>query len=222
MKQKTERKMKQLVSIYEKKGRLSGKLLLLIVLLLPGFLAHAQFEYGIKLNTGASCQADLLALASNTDIRFSPGISLIGKYQFTEGFALKSGINYQQKGRYYNENGTELSNKLQYLDIPLLAEYSAGEKAGFKNGQRIFFAAGPYLGYLLDAKGKLNGTSFDLQDDTKNFDFGLAFELGMEFPVFNDKALQVGLNYDMGLVEVYKTDPELYNKMASVSLGFLF
>ncbi len=220
MKQKTEKNMKPNALSHKKQS--GKKLLILAILLIPGFISHAQLQYGIKLNAGGSCQSDLLQLSDNNDIRFSPAASLVAKYNISEGFALKSGLGYQQKGRYYDKKGTELSNKLQYLDIPLLAEFSAGEKAGFKNGQRIFFATGPYLGYLLDAEGKQNGTSFDLKDDTKKFDFGLSFELGMEFPVFNQKALQVALNYDMGLIEVYKTEPDMHNKMASVSVGLLF
>ncbi len=219
MKQKNEIRLKQPRKSPFTWGQ---NLLVLIIFMGTGMLANAQLEYGVKLNGGISCQSDLLEIANNCDVRFSPGIGFIGKYQFTDAFALKTGLEYQQKGRHFNEEDTELSNKLQYLNIPLKAEFSAGEKAGFKNGQRILFAVGPYLSYLLDAEGKLNGVSFDLKEDTKDFDFGLAFEIGMEFPVFSEKALQIGVNYDMGFVEVYKSDPDLHNKMTSLSLGLLF
>lgn len=195
-----------------------------VLLLGVSHISSAQFEYGFKLGAGAACQSDLLEIGKNCDVRFAPTIGIIGKYQFTEAFAFKSGLEYQQKGRSFDESGLEVSNTLQYLSLPVKAEFSAGEKAGFKKGQRIFFAAGPYLSYLLDAKGELNDVDFDLKSDTKSFDFGLGFELGMEFPVFSDKALQVALNYDMGLVEVYdNTDyKDLHNKMASISVGLLF
>ncbi|WP_347841051.1 porin family protein [uncultured Draconibacterium sp.] len=182
--------------------------------------AKAQLSYGLKVNAGIACQSDLLKIADNCDIRFSPSVGLLTKYQFAEGFALKSGIDYQQKGRNFTENNQDVSNKLHYLTVPLKAEFSAGEKAGFKKGQRVFFAVGPYLSYLLDAKAEINSVSSDL--DTKNFDAGLGFEMGMEFPVFNQKALQLGLNYDMGFVEVYNSTPDLHNKMTSISLGLLF
>jgi hypothetical protein len=196
----------------------------LLVILFVGIAAvsNAQFEYGFKLNAGFACQSDLLEIANNCDMRFSPGFGLIGKYQFTEGFALKSGLEYQQKGFSLDDDYTTSSNKLQYLNLPLKAEFSAGEKAGFKKGQRVYFAVGPYLSYLLAADGELNDVSYDLKNDTKDFDFGMAFEIGFEFPVFTDKALQLGLNYDMGFVEVYKSEPDMHNKMASVSLGLLF
>ena len=157
-------------------------------------------------------------------MKFSPTIGFMGKYQFTDGFAFKSGLEYQQKGRSYEENGSDRSNRLQYLNLPMKGEFSAGENAGFNKGQRIYFAVGPYLSYLLDAEGTIENIDIDLNKDTKNFDFGLGFEIGFEFPVLKDNALQLGLNYDMGLIEVYQTDDykNLHNKLASISLGVLF
>lgn len=198
------------------------KIVLVVFFIGIASYSQAQFQYGFKVNGGFACQSDLLEIANNCDVRFSPGIGLISKYQFTDAVALKTGLEYQQKGREFDENNIELSNKLHYLTLPVKAEFSAGEKAGFKNGQKLFFAIGPYFSYLLNASEELNNTSFDLMDDSKTFDVGLGFELGFEFPVFTNKALQVGLNYDMGFVEIYKSEPNLHNKMASLSLGFLF
>jgi len=222
MLKKTEMQFMKLQKQNSEKGKQLRKLLVIVVLVALATTGNAQLQYGVKLNAGASCQSDMLELAKNCDVRFSPSIGLVGKYQFTEGFALKSGLEYLQKGRSYDEDGASLSNKLQYLNLPVKAEFSAGEKAGFKNGQRVFFAIGPYVSYLLDAKGELNDVSFDLKSDSKDFDFGFSYEIGFEFPVFTDKTLQVGLNYDMGFIEVYKSDPDLHNKMASISLALLF
>ncbi|WP_303922622.1 porin family protein [Draconibacterium sediminis] len=211
----------------KQKTNYSGKTfysLMLIVVLTMGLslASKAQVSYGIKIGAGAACQSDLLELANNCDVRFSPTIGFVGKYQITEGFAVKSGLEYQQKGRSFTEENVDVTNKLQYLSMPVKAEFSAGEKAGFKKRQRLYFAIGPYLSYILDADGELDGVKFDMKSDTKDFDAGLGMELGMQFPVFNQKALQVGLNYDMGFVEVYKSEPDLHNKMASISLGLLF
>ncbi|WP_346863699.1 porin family protein [uncultured Draconibacterium sp.] len=223
MLQKSEKQLSQLQKQSSKMSFSLKKLVLLMVVVLSvSATSNAQLQYGVKASAGATCQSDMLEIAKNCDVRFSPGIGLLAKYQFTDAFALKSGLEYLQKGRSYDENGSSLTNKLQYLNLPVKAEFSAGEKAGFKNGQRIYFAVGPYLSYLLDAKGELNDVSFDLQSDTKDFDFGLSYEIGFDFPVFNTKTLQVGLNYDMGFIEVYKSEPDLHNKMASISLGLLF
>lgn len=212
--------MKQIINYSERK--LLVVLFAGVLLLSLSKLSNAQMSYGLKLGTGVACQSDLLELANNCDVRFSPSIGLVGKYQFSDGFALKSGIEYQPKGRNFTKANADMENKLQYLTLPLKVVFSAGEKAGFKNGQRIFFSVGPYLSYMLDASGKLDNAEFNLNSDTKDFDAGLGLELGIEYPVFNENALQIGLNYDMGFVEVYKSTPDLHNKMASLSLALFF
>ncbi|MCY1722248.1 porin family protein [Prolixibacteraceae bacterium Z1-6] len=222
MLQKTEKQFIQLHKEKSEKRIASRKMLGTLAFVVFAIVSNAQFQYGVKINSGASCQSDMLEIANNCDVRFSPGFGLVGKYRFTDGFALKSGLEYTQKGRSLDNNDISLSNKLQYLNLPIKAEFSASEKAGFRNGQRVFFAAGPYLSYLLAADGDLNDVAFDLKSDTKDFDFGLSMEMGIEFPVFTNKTLQFGLNYDMGFVEVYKSEPDLHNKMASISVGLMF
>ena len=74
----------------------------------------------------------------------------------------------------------------------------------------------------MDAKEKQGDLTRKMKSDTKDFDTGLGLELGIEFPAFHEKSLQVGLNYDMGFVEVYKSTPDLHNKMASISLTLIF
>lgn len=224
--QKMIRKKETQLKVFKKKeltmtGALQ-KLMLMVIFVGIATISSAQFQYGVKLGAGATCQSDLLEIGNNCDVNFAPSIGFVGKYRFTEAFALKSGLEYVQKGRSFDKNEVELRNTLQYLNLPVKAEFSAGEKAGFKKGQRIFFAVGPYLSYLLDAEGELNNVEFDLESDTKDFDFGLGFEIGMEFPVLTNKALQVGLNYDMGLIEVYKSESNLHNKKASISFGLMF
>uniref|UniRef100_UPI003216704B porin family protein n=1 Tax=uncultured Draconibacterium sp. TaxID=1573823 RepID=UPI003216704B len=222
MLQKTKKQPGQLFKQNSARSLHIKKLLALLVFVGIASYGNAQFNYGFKVIAGAGCQSDMLEIANNCDMRFSTGFGIVSKYQFSEGLALKSGLEYLQKGRKLERDETSLSNKLQYLNLPVKAEFSAGEKAGFKNGQRIFFAVGPYASYLLDAEGELDNVSFDLKNDTKDFDFGISFEIGIELPVFKDNALQLGLNYDMGFVEVYKSEPDLHNKMASIGVGLLF
>lgn len=219
---KTEKQFFQLHRNGSEKWNQIKRLSVLVFFIGLATISNAQFEYGVKVNAGIGCQSDLLELANNCDIRFCPSIGLFGRYQLTEAFALKSGLEYLQKGRSFDKEETKLTDKLNYINLPVKAEFSAGEKAGFKKGQRVFFAVGPYLSYLLDAERELNNVTYGNKENTKDFDFGLSFEIGFEFPVFTDKALQIGLNYDMGLVEIYKTEADLHNKMTSVSFGLLF
>jgi len=180
----------------------------------------AQFQYGIKVGIGGTCQSELLQLADNNNLMLGYSLGFDTKYRFSDGFALQTGLEYQQKGRKVDEN--DLTEKLHYLHVPVRAEFSAGERAGFKKGQRIYFAAGPYLSYLVDADGTKNGAGFDLKSQTKDFDTGLSLEIGFEFPAFESHSIQLGLNYDMGFANVYKDKSDLNNKMAAINLGYFF
>lgn len=185
-------------------------------------LASAQFDWGIKLGANASTQSEIGNICDDTGLKAGMNAGLLVRYNFNEWMAVKSGIDYQTKGKKCDllKNAGKVKNDLTYLVLPLKAEFSASEKVGFKNHQRLFFATGPYFGYVLNAEQTLHGKTTDL-DHVNDFDFGWTFELGMEFPVFNKKALQVSLNYDMGVKEVIK-DTDMHNKSASLNLGFLF
>lgn len=194
----------------------------LLVFLGTSTLASAQFDWGVKLGANASTQSEIGNICDDTGLKAGMNLGLLGRYHFNDWLALKSGIDYQTKGKKCDLPGNEgeLKNDLDYLILPLKAEFSASEKVGFKNHQRLFFATGPYFGYLLNAEETLHGKTTDLKS-VNDFDFGWTFELGMEFPVFNKNAIQVSLSYDMGFKEIV-TESKMHNKSASLNLGFLF
>lgn len=197
---------------------------LIVAILMAGFSVNtfAQVQWGVELGANASTQSEIGNLCDDNGLRVGFNSGVIAKVQMNNWMALKSGIDYQLKGKKCDITGedSKLENKLSYLVLPVKAEFSAGEKAGLKNGQRLFFATGPYIGYLLDAKQTLHGQTTDL-NDLNDVDFGWTFELGFEFPVLKSNALQVSLNYDMGLTEVEEST-DIQNKTASLNLGFLF
>ena len=200
-----------------------SKLGIVIVLLLGiSSTSFAQFSWGVKTGVNASTQSEIGNICDNNGLKAGFNIGLIAKFNLNDWMALKSGIDYQDKGIKCDlyDLDSELKDNLQYLILPVKAEFSASEKAGFKNGQRVFFATGPYFGYLLNAEETIQEQTTDLED-LNDFDFGWSFELGMEFPVLKNKALQVSLNYDMGFSEI-SDDSDIQNKSASLNLGFLF
>jgi hypothetical protein len=192
-----------------------------VLLGMPG-LAKAQFQWGVYSGVNASTLSTLGNLGDDNALKIGFDAGVIAKYRFNDWLAVKSGIDYQQKGEKRDDTKTKNETKtlLNYLVLPVKAEFSASEKAGFKNGQRLFFATGPYFGYLLDAKQTILEKTSDVSGLNEG-DFGWAFEIGFEFPVFKTKALQVSMNYDMGFSDVSK-NIDIQNKTASLNLGFLF
>ncbi|MCG6188309.1 porin family protein [Maribellus maritimus] len=208
----------------QKSGNNNRKKFLVLVMVLLSFSPNlfAQFQWGIKLGVNTSTQSDIGNVFDNDGLRTGFDAGIIGRYEASNWLAFKSGIEYKTIGAKTDVLGedSKLQNNLSYLALPLKAEFSASEKAGFKNGQRLFFATGPYCAYLINAEQKFKGQTSDL-DNLNDIDLGWSFELGFEFPVCKSNALQLSVNYDMGLSKIADND-DVRNKSASVNIGFLF
>ena len=204
-------------------GKFNQKAIVLILFLfglsINGF---AQFQWGVKLGANASTYSEIGNLCDNIDLRVGFNGGVIAKYQMKDWLALKSGIEYELKGMKtdVSDEDYKLETKLNYLVLPVKAEFAAGEKAGFKNGQHLFLATGPYFGYLLDAAQTVQNQTTDL-NDIDDVDFGWTLELGYEFPVMKNNTIQVSFNYDMGIKEIAE-NADVQNNTASINLGFIF
>jgi hypothetical protein len=192
------------------------------VLLGTAGLAKAQFQWGLNAGINASTMSALGNLGDDNALKIGFNSGLLARYRYNDWLAFKSGVAYQQKGEKMDEAITknEIKTSLSYLVVPVTAEFSTGEKAGLKNGHRLFFATGPYFGYLLDSKQTVSGNTTNLKD-LNDGDFGWNFELGFEFPVMKTSALQISLNYDMGFSDIAE-GVNSQNKTASLNLGLLF
>ncbi len=198
--------------------------ILLVVLLLPASVlnSNAQFQWGVKLGGNFSTLSEIGDICNNEGLKAGFNAGIISRYQLSDWMALKSGIDYKSVGKKCDIEGEDahLKYDLDYLSIPLKAEFSASEKAGFKNGQRLFFATGPYCGYLVNSSQTIPKQTSDVSE-FDDFDWGWAFELGIELPALKDNSFQVSLNYDMGLFKVMR-DNDMRNKSLSLNIGFLF
>lgn len=217
MKTKTERK-----SMYSLRNCMLSKttiLIVLLALLMSGTNNNlvAQNRIGVKIIAGGSCQSEALHIADNSNLKFAYGIGISDHLQLTETFALQTGLEFIQKGKKEDLIPNDVTTKLNYLLVPLTGEFSFGEKIGFNKGQRFYVATGPYFAYLLSSKTTAGTTT----DKPRDYDLGLRLSTGLEFPVFAADKIRIGLNYDMGLTDVYKTT-NIQNKMCSVSFGYQF
>lgn len=198
------------------------KMVLAVLMVFTGTaLASAQesFNWGLKAGINASTQSEMGNICDNTDVVAGFNGGLAARYGFNNWLGVRSELDFQMKGTQCDASGVEATNRLNYLLLPVKAEFSASEKAGLKNGQRVFFATGPYAGYLLNAKQIKNDVKTDL-DLYNDFDYGWSFEIGYMIPV-KSNALQFSLNYDMGVAEVAK-DSDTQNKSASFNVTWFF
>lgn len=108
--------------------------------------------------------------------------------------------------------------KLSYLNLPIMAKYYVAEGLSLQ--------VGPQLGFLLDAKVKVEVEGTEVEDDAKEafkgVDFGLNFGLGyqLEAGVFFDA------RYNLGLSNIAdgegSEDVDLKNSAFQISVGYKF
>lgn len=189
------------------------------------FKSFGQIDLGVKSGINVSTQIESGVSWTNNDLIVGLNVGGIVRYHVNEWLAIRSDIVYIQKGRRYRnpfENSTKIiPDRFNYIIIPLKAEISAGERVGLDKGQKLFFAAGPYYGFLLNAERKDNSTNISLNETTENYDYGLSLDLGFEFPVKNH-SITFGTNYEMGLSKFAEYDNELRNNTISFNVGFIF
>jgi len=134
-----------------------------------------------------------------------------------ESMSIQPEVYYAQKGAKFDDAGTEVKVKLDYIDIPVLFKYTvAGESA------RPYFLVGPSIGFLTSAKFSAEGQSADVKDFVTSTDFGLVFGLGVAMQQFLIEA-----RYDLGLTNLNdgisdNPDDSVKNSVIAIQIGYAF
>jgi hypothetical protein len=147
------------------------------------------------------------------------------------GFEIEPGLQYSQKGMvlrgripleqfdFVNANVT-LTNKAEYLDLPVLAKVYVGE------GFHIF--AGPQVSYLLSNKVSAEAGAFgfkalnqewDMKSGFREVDMAVTGGLGYKFA----SGLNISAGYDYGLSSIdSRNNFDTFNRVIKASVGFTF
>ncbi|GHA78887.1 porin family protein [Pontibacter akesuensis] len=147
------------------------------------------------------------------------------------GFEIEPGLQYSQKGtvltgkipveqvEFLNTNVT-LTNKAEYLDLPILAKVYVGE------GFHIY--AGPQVSYLLSNKIKAEAGAlgfkalnqeWDMKSGFREVDLAVTGGLGYKFA----SGFNVSAGYDYGVNSIDKNGSfDTYNRVIKASVGFTF
>ena len=131
-------------------------------------------------------------------------------YMVSNKFALSAGLQYAMQGNKVKDeiDGT-IKNNLEYLNVPVLANFYVAPEIVLKVGAQV--------GYLVRAKS--DGESF--RDDCNKIDFSIPFGIAWE----QKDGWVVEARYNLGLTNVLKkdfVDKNNHNSVIMVSLGYKF
>lgn len=174
---------------------------------------------GVKADAGMS--GLLLKNAPDAKSKLGFGGSAGGflKLELSENFAIQPELLFQLKNSKLESKSTKAKSDYQYFGLQLPV-YALGQ---FNLGSGKFYAgAGPYIGYGLSAKQKLDGDKINLYKDKamKRFDFGAGALVGYEF----SNKIQINAGYKMGLVALNKANggSKTRNHELSIGVGYRF
>jgi opacity protein-like surface antigen len=212
------------------------KILLSAILLATGFANAQEIKFGAKLGLNISnFSGDL------TDAKSLIGAQLGGfdEIKITDKFAVQPELLFSMQGSKTSYSETDVNysysenskNKLNYLNIPVLAKFNVSEK--------FALLAGPQFGLLMSAKQDFDITetisgvtdNYSESVDAKNFykSVAMSFNLGAAYS-FTDNIF-VDVRYNLGLSNISKdfTDEfgdsysaDIKNNVIQFSVGYKF
>lgn len=184
--------------------------LMLIMSLMAAMTAGAQTDPGsltLKPLVG-------LTIANVTDndggtskLGFAAGAEL--EYMMSDKFSLTGGAIYSMQGT--KADGVDLKVNMEYINIPILANYYVAPGFAIK--------AGIQPGFKTKAEVKLEGVTVDMDkyyDGVNSIDFSIPVGLSYEYSGF-----VLDARYNWGLTKVLK-DADSKNSVFMISLGYKF
>lgn len=190
------------------------KNLFVTALLLAGFSGYgfAQKDdafFGAKLGLNLSNCTN-----SGTDPRTGVYVGVMGQYFVTNHFAVEGNLLYSQQGCREEINNVDITVKLDYLNIPILAKYYLAD--GFN------MYLGPQIGFAVKKSTKGERHDMTVEADLEHintFDFSGVVGVGYDFKF----GLFVDFRYSPGFTHLIKdvdSDENARNSVFSFGIGY--
>ena len=188
------------------------KVIIMAVLMLSSVAAFAQRPVGsltvqpkIGMNFATLTKAD----DSESRIGLVAGAEL--EYQLSDIFSISGGALYSQQGCEWSEDGSTRTNKLDYINIPVLANVYVVKNLAVKFGVQPAFN--------VNSKAKASQGDSSVQgsiEGIKTFDFSIPIGLSYEY-----KNIVIDGRYNFGLTKVSKY-ADSKNSVFQITLGYKF
>jgi hypothetical protein len=178
--------------------------------------ASAQVQFGIKagLNISSLSLSNVLEDGETKSSLTSFNGGLFASLPIAESLSVQPEINYSMQGTNLDLEGDKGSLNYDYLNVPVLIKYS--HESG------LFAETGPQAGFLLSAKAKSGGSSYDVKDGVESFDFSWALGIGYKL---HDIGLGIDVRYNLGLTNTIKNPfngSSAKNGVLQIDLFYMF
>ena len=153
----------------------------------------------------------------NNKVRTAFNVGVIAEYYFNDRWSLRSGLVYDSKGTKITSSGQDYIDKLNYIAIPLHANWHFGSNRNW------FLNFGPTVGFLASAKGDTPGGEIDIKDAIESsFDAGLGAGIGYKFDIADATQLYIQYQGYNGFIDLFNADFSVFNATSAFNLGVVF
>lgn len=188
------------------------KILLTAVVMLASVASYAQHAVGaFTLQPKIGMNVASLTKCDGCDPRIGLAAGVEAEYQATDIFSVSAGLIYSMQGNKAKEEGVTLTTKLDYINIPILANVYVTKGLAVKLGVQPAFN--------VSDKQKLSGgkASVEAEDvGAESFDFSIPVGLSYEYNnvVFDAR-------YNFGVTNI-ADGGDSKNSVFQITLGYKF
>lgn len=189
------------------------KLMVIMVIATFAFTTSSaqDISYGIK--TGANFSSITGDEVDDLDGRTSINVGGVVNIGIGELFAVQPEILYSTQGATWELDGVKSTYKLDYINIPIMVDYTVAE--GFS------LQGGPQIGFNITSEIETDGETEEL-DDVESLDLGIGIGAQYRLPM----GLFFQARYVIGLSDIFPdADGEDFkekNSVLSISVGWFF
>lgn len=179
---------------------------LFVLATISSFILNAQqTHFGLK----AGLNLSSVAVDNGEDLDTKAGLHVGGlaHIHISKHFALQPELVYSMQG---GKDG-DYKLKLNYLNVPVLAQYMTND--GFR------LQTGPQIGFLTKAKTKFNDVEVNVTDELSSIDFSWVFGASYLFP----QGIGIDARYNLGLTDINDdSGDDLHNRVFQIGLFYQF
>ena len=188
------------------------KVILMAVLMLSSvatFAQHAVGSWTVQPKIGMNFAT--LTKADDSESRIGLAVGAELEYQMTDIFSISGGLLYSQQGCEWSEDGRTETMKLDYINIPILANVYVVKNLAVKVGIQ------PAFNVNSKAKASQGDASSEAGlDAAKTFDFSIPIGLSYEY-----KNFVLDGRYNFGVTKTLDT-ADCKNSVFQLTLGYKF
>jgi hypothetical protein len=190
-----------------------------VIVLTTTTLEAQEISFGAK--AGVNFASAVGNDADDLDGRTGFNVGAVARIGIGELFAVQPEVVYSAQGYSQDIDGVDVTGKLDYINIPVLADFTLAD--GFS------LQGGPQFGINITDEAEFEGTTGSLE--AKSFEIGAALGVQYRLPmgVFFQARYVTGLasalddiEVDLGELGMTTIERDVKNSVISLSVGYFF